>query len=231
MPSAVSKTSVDALGERLRGGNLSDADLRQLDSYRRTFADAYESVISAVRGLGLEPTGRPAKSTSAIVAKLRRATTRLSQMQDIAGCRLVVDDRHQQDQAVHSLIKLFDKAVINDRRETPSHGYRAVHIIATINNRTVEIQVRTALQHIWAEACEKVSDITGTGIKYGTGTPGLLRLFDTLSRLIAAYEDGYLESPPIDGEQIALQKEVHGMMMTMIRSLSELPWNDVDYGP
>lgn len=103
MSSAVSKTRIDALGERLRAGKLSDDDLRQLDAYRRTFADAYESVISAVRGLGLEPTGRPAKSTPAIVAKLQRETIRLSQMQDIAGCRFVVDDRHHQDQAVHNL--------------------------------------------------------------------------------------------------------------------------------
>lgn len=228
MRSAISKTSIDALGEQLRGGNLSDDDLRQLDSYRRTFADAYESVISAVHGLGLEPTGRPAKSTSAIVAKLRRGTIRLSQMQDIAGCRLVVDHKRHQNDTVHSLSKLFDKAVINDRRERPSHGYRAVHVIVTINGRTVEIQVRTALQHIWAETCEKVSDITGTGIKYGMGDPTHIHLFDALSTFIAGIEDAYLDSPPITAEQIAVYQEFYDVIMTGIRSLSEASWNDED---
>ena len=52
MSSAVSKTSINAPGERLRADNLSDDGLRQLDAYRGTFADAYESIISAVRGLG-----------------------------------------------------------------------------------------------------------------------------------------------------------------------------------
>jgi hypothetical protein len=228
MRSAISKTSIDALGERLRGGNLSDDDLRQLDSYRRTFADAYESVISAVRGLGLEPTGRPAKSTPAIVAKLRRGSIRLSQMQDIAGCRLVVDDRHHQDEAVHSLSKLFDQAVINDRRARPSHGYRAVHVIVTIDSRTVEIQVRTTLQHIWAETCEKVSDITGTGIKYGMGTPVHRDIFDALSEYIAVFEEAYLEAPPVTEEQILAQQELHSAITTMIGSLSEASWNDED---
>lgn len=226
MRSAISKTSIDALGERLRGGNLSDDDLRQLDSYRRTFADAYESVISAVRDLGLEPTGRPAKSTPAIVAKLRRGSIRLSQMQDIAGCRLVVDHKRHQNDTVHSLSKLFDKAVINDRRERPSHGYRAVHVIVTINGRTVEIQVRTALQHIWAETCEKVSDITGTGIKYGIGDPAHRRVFDALSAYIAGAEDVYLESPPITAEQIAAIQEFYDAIIALCRTLPEALWND-----
>ena len=85
----LSKTQIDRLGDRLREGRLEDADLRALDAYRRAFSEAYESVIQVIREeVGLEPTGRPAKSTKSIIDKLRRESLRLSQMQDIAGCRV-----------------------------------------------------------------------------------------------------------------------------------------------
>ncbi len=91
MESVISNTKIDRLGDRLRKGNLTDADLRLLDDYRRSFTAAYEVVAAAIRGqLQLEPTGRPAKSTSSITEKLRRESIRLTQIQDIAGCRLSV---------------------------------------------------------------------------------------------------------------------------------------------
>jgi putative GTP pyrophosphokinase len=63
-----------------------------LDEYRRSFGSAYDAVVNGIRdNLGLEPTGRPAKSTGAILAKLRRERIRLTQIQDIAGCRIIVD--------------------------------------------------------------------------------------------------------------------------------------------
>jgi hypothetical protein len=63
------------------------------------------------------------------------------------------------------------------------------------------------------------------------GTSFHRRLFDVLSTLISSWEEHYLESPPITAEQISVQQEGHDLMMTMIRSLSEIPWNDVDYNP
>jgi hypothetical protein len=41
----MSKTQINKLGDRLRQGNITEADLRLLDEYRRTFTDAYEVVI------------------------------------------------------------------------------------------------------------------------------------------------------------------------------------------
>lgn len=45
MTEKISKTQIDRLGDRLRQGNITEADLRLLDEYRRTFTDAYEVVI------------------------------------------------------------------------------------------------------------------------------------------------------------------------------------------
>ena len=85
----VSKTQIDRLGDRLKREEITDTDLRLLDDFRRSFSDAYEFVVRAIRSeLNLETTGRPAKSTAAIKEKLLRESVRLTQIQDIAGCRL-----------------------------------------------------------------------------------------------------------------------------------------------
>jgi putative GTP pyrophosphokinase len=104
----ISNTQIDRLGERLRSNEVSDADLQLLDDYRLSFAPAYEAVVEVLRNtLKLEPTGRPAKSTVSIVDKLRRESLRLRQMQDIAGCRVVVGDVVRQDSAVGWLTMAF----------------------------------------------------------------------------------------------------------------------------
>ena len=144
----ISNTKVDRLGDRLRSGEIAEADLKLLDEYRLSFAPAYEAVVDVLRdALHLEPTGRPAKSTSSIADKLRRESLRLRQMQDIAGCRVIVSDVVKQDEAVTCLTKVFAEASLVDRRETPSHGYRAVHVIVRQHGTPVEVQVRTEIEH------------------------------------------------------------------------------------
>lgn len=104
----ISKTKIDRLGDRLRKGNIADDDLRLLDEYRRSFTQAYEYVVGSIRQkLALEPTGRPAKSTTSISEKLRRESIRLTQIQDIAGCRLIVPAIVAQERVVASLTREF----------------------------------------------------------------------------------------------------------------------------
>src|SRR5207249_2143742 len=130
---ALSRSLVDRLGERLRRAAATEADLRTLDEYRSSFDEAYRSVITTIREkLHKRPSGRPRKTTDSIVAKLKRETIRLSQMQDIAGCRLIVADVREQDRLVDGLKRLFPEHTVIDRRRHPSHGYRAVHVIAEV---------------------------------------------------------------------------------------------------
>lgn len=164
-----SKTQIDLLGDRLRKGVHQEADLRQLDAFRRSFAEAYDTVVALIYAeLGTEPSGR-LKTKASIIEKLRRESIRLSQMQDVAGCRLVVLDGAAQDEATAKLRAAMPNAEVIDRRANPSHGYRAVHVIATIADRHVEIQIRTELQDLWAEISEKLADSFGPDLKYGRG--------------------------------------------------------------
>lgn len=189
MANNLSKTQIDKLGERLRRGEITEADLRMLDEYRRSFSEAYELVVRVIRTeLALEPTGRPAKSTTSISDKLIRDSIRLSQIQDIAGCRVVVSSVLDQDRVCESIANRFEHKALIDRRKKPSHGYRAVHIIIRIKDKFVEIQIRTSLQHMWAELSEKLSDVMDPAIKYGGGDQSFVSLLATASKLIGDEE-------------------------------------------
>jgi len=185
----VSKTQIDRLGDRLRQGNINEADLRMLDEYRRSFSEAYDFVVIAIREeLELEPTGRPAKSTTSISEKLNRESIRLTQVQDIAGCRLIATEIIDQERVINSLKRRFADLTIVDRRKQPSHGYRAVHLIVRHRGKLVEIQVRTSLQHAWAEFSEKFADLVDPAIKYGAGDPKDQELLIEYSGVIAELE-------------------------------------------
>src|SRR5258706_8810723 len=138
---AISKTQIDQLGLRLRQDDvITEADLRMLDEYRLSFGAAYESIVRTIRDeLGQNPTGRPAKTIPSIVEKLRRQNTRLSQIQDIAGCRILVEGIVDQDRVVSVLSAQFPDARCDDRRVKPSHGYRAVHVVGSHGGKLVEI--------------------------------------------------------------------------------------------
>lgn len=184
-----SKSVVDRLGRKLKDGPITESDILLLDSYRRSFGKAYETVVAEIgQALDLAPTGRPAKSTSSVIEKLRRETIRLTQIQDIAGCRIVVPGILEQRKTVEALIAKFPEARILDRRGNPSHGYRAVHVVPVVNSKPVEIQVRTKLQHLWAELSEKFSDLFDPAIKYGGGPKDHQVILTSLSNLVARLE-------------------------------------------
>src|SRR5437870_4895999 len=129
----MTKNQVDRLENRLRSEGVTEADERLLDEYRGLFAGPASKVMRVLEDqIGLQPTARSTKTVQAIVEKLRRETIRLSQMQDIAGCRVVVEDILQQDMVVLEILRLFDQCTMDDLRLHPSHGYRAVHIIVRI---------------------------------------------------------------------------------------------------
>ncbi len=216
----LSISQINRLGGRLRQGSRTEADLRLLDEYRRSFDPAFVKVINIIRAeLGLEPTGRPQKTTDSIVGKLIRERTRLSQMQDIAGCRIVVGGGHEvQDEARAALERLFPNAIVIDRRQQSSHGYRAVHVIVTVEGKKVEVQVRTYFQQLWAQFSEKMADTWGQAVKYGVGPADAQRLVLDLSERVKRLEDEkaylYMELKRI--EILIAESESHSQESTAL---------------
>lgn len=93
-----------------------------------------------------------------------------------------------QDEVVARLKQLFETLSVVDRREQPSHGYRAVHAVVSASSKFIEIQVRTSLQHLWAELSEKFSDVIDPAIKYGGGDPKVLESLSVASQEIVQVE-------------------------------------------
>jgi putative GTP pyrophosphokinase len=217
----MSNATLDRLGERLRA-DVSAEDLTQLDAYRREFRPAYDAVVDRLRAeLGVEVSGRPAKSTAAIVDKLRRGSMRLTQMQDIAGCRIVVADVPAQDRLVSQIVEMFDVAIV-DRRATPSYGYRAVHVVARVDALPVEVQIRTELQHAWAEVSEKLADVYGTALKYGGGPLVIRSILDAYSSLIAVFEQSLELEAPTDQRVIKLKQELRVALVDLATALRNI---------
>jgi ppGpp synthetase/RelA/SpoT-type nucleotidyltranferase len=108
-----------------------------------------------------------------LVDKLRRPPSLpLGSFHDVAGARIVIDGgRWEQDQAGDRIMAAFADCPKPpqqiDRRERPSHGYRALHVIVFEDATPVEIQIRTQLQDAWAQITEKLGDMWGRGLRYG----------------------------------------------------------------
>jgi len=119
-------------------------------------------------------------------------TTRLSQREDIAGCRLLLDDEAQLRAVQERTTELWAVRTVEDSMATakPS-GYRAVHVVVRREDRLVEIQLRVPEHHAWAELVDGIALLGGglAGVKDGRGPGSLL---DALRLLAEALEDARL---------------------------------------
>lgn len=224
VPLPLSRSQIERLGLRLVAtSEPSAADVAALHDVLRAYSAVLDGAVTRVReGSELAPTSR-IKNTGTILEKLRRyGGSWLKSIQDLAGMRVVGTlDRAGQDDLVEEIVALFGDAPkapkIIDRRASPVNGYRAVHVIVFPASVPVEIQVRTQLQHEWAELFEKLADIVGRGIRYGEPPAPLLsdsqRLVADadmveLSRLGDAFAESLIESALALAEAIAAVEEL-----------------------
>jgi ppGpp synthetase/RelA/SpoT-type nucleotidyltranferase len=172
----LTKSQINKLGDELRHldalGSIPEPLLVRLQEFRSRYdAPLVEAQTRIKNRLGLDTTSR-LKTVNTIVEKLRREKTRLAEMQDVAGLRIVLGGGLvEQDALVVSLSELFPDAKLIDRRTKPTHGYRAVHLVPLVGGYLVEVQVRTRFQDLWAQAFERVADKAGRGIRYGVVPP------------------------------------------------------------
>jgi len=149
---------------------VSQEDLTLLAGVLTDHALAMGEVADRLKAIGLHPTTR-LKTYSTTIDKLRREPRlTLRGIDDLAGARIVRDmTLAGQDALVAQLRDLWPTAKLVDRRAAPMHGYRAVHLVPKIAGCRVEVQVRTHLQDLWAQAMESLGDQWGRGVRYGLG--------------------------------------------------------------
>jgi len=144
------------------------------------------------------------KRLSSIVAKLdREPQMKLSQMQDIGGCRAVVkslaavialqDFYLNKSEMKHKFSKCND--YIKEPKDT---GYRGIHLVYRFfsdkeagqqwNGLKIEIQLRSQYQHAWATAVETAGTFTGEALKSSSGPDEWLRFFALMGSVIALRE-------------------------------------------
>jgi len=132
----------------------------------------------------------------------RKDDIKLSEMQDIAGCRAIVNSVEQVYEIVKGYKRRYAKHELIDQddyiKKPKSDGYRSYHLIYRYQSRRpsftdynglkIEIQIRSMLQHCWATAVEVADIFYHEGLKAHRGSPEWRRFFALMGAAIAMRE-------------------------------------------
>ena len=185
---------------------------------------------------------RRLKRLESIINKLSRfPTMMLDRMQDLGGCRVIVNKIDDVNKVVdfYKNLKPKDDLFIfvkeNDYIIQPkTDGYRSIHLIFEITDNDpvfqglkVEVQVRTQLQHAWATAVEVLSLRQHVNIKAGEGDAKTRRYMALISALFALEEGTPVgehisaSAQEIFKEAMKLDKDIH--ILDAIRVIQMTP--------
>lgn len=169
------------------------------------------SMVRTVRGNSEIRPGQRFKRFDRIVAKLLRfPRMRLSQMEDIGGCRVILpttDEVYAVLQRVRHNWK--DEADVTDYIADPkADGYRGIHVVYKRGGRLIEVQLRTERQHEWAEAIESSSPRVGFNLKDGGGPADLREYFKAASERLARTDARVAPDPVAEAAFARLREQV-----------------------
>lgn len=149
-----------------------------------------------------------------IIRKLNRFSTRLTQLQDIGGLRIIVNKNDDVDRVAKIIDGLLETENTFRLLRSPDYrpygrddsGYRALHKIVRLGPVDLEIQIRSQAQHFWAESIERTSVFYGRRLKEGEGNPLVLQYFKALSDYFSMVERG-VKRPPSAIRDLEGQRE------------------------
>ena len=201
---------VDAAGQALITSGLPGHALEEAQDVVNNWRSAHAFPLNTFQ-IGLRGRALSVDKTALVAQRLKRMVSidrklrdldwlKLSKMQDVGGCRAVVSSVPRVRQLVrayktsslkHHLIR--EKDYIQKPR--PS-GYRSHHLVyayhsdrnPTWDDLSVEIQLRSPLQHTWATAVETVGTFLQQSLKSSQGEADWLRFFALMGTAMARRE-------------------------------------------
>ncbi len=158
------------------------------------------------------------KRLDTIFNKLRREPTMaLANMQDIGGCRAVLDTI-EEVRRVERRLKNRDPVSYYDYIANPRpSGYRGVHVVVAYedpegDSRLVEVQLRTRTMHEWAITVERLSGQIKHDLKSGMGPPEVVELLGVVSEAMALEEVGKVVPQDMLDRMVGLRQAAVGYL-------------------
>ena len=160
------------------------------------------------------------KRTPSILAKLQREKDmKLDRMEDIAGCRIVVENKADVYEIRNNIVNGRTRNLLRRERDyiniPKESGYRGIHLIyqyrgkkLVYNGHSVELQIRSKVQHSWATAVEVVGTFTGQALKASLGHDAWLNFFKLASIAFEDIENKKLAKNSSTKERIELVKYI-----------------------
>ena len=205
-------------------------------SHIRPLISVFEHAQESKEGIKYVAITPRIKRLPAIKNKMTlQPSMKLTQMQDIAGCRAVMNGIENVKKMVSDcevvkrgrLLRRKIKKVdyIDNPRST---GYRGIHLIYQFNSRTygdlkIEMQLRTWDQHAWATAVEAVGLDLGQDLKSGQGDQRWLDFFRLMGSVLALRENTPLvEGTPNDRFELYQKLMEHTENLKVIARLQSI---------
>lgn len=194
------------------------------------------------------------KRFSSVMNKLaREPQMKLSQMQDLGGCRAILTDvkavddlfrMYRQDEPLfdgESSLRCYDYI-----RHPKDDGYRGVHVVGRYfarvksrepwNGQRIEIQLRSQLQHAFATTVETVTTFTRQPLKFGAGPPDWRRFFALMGSALAMREGTPLVAgTPVTSNELTKELrdvtralKVRQKLQAWTDAIKKLPRRDID---
>lgn len=244
-----SKSKIDNAGITLCTKNTSDSArneaLEILSSWRAMHSHPMDTFKRRLQRVSLKVdtkalTAQRLKRVPSIIKKLKRkydgakATMKLTQMQDIAGCRVILSDVKLAEEVYnnHYLNSKLKHTLVNEKNyilEPKKDGYRSIHLVYRYksdvsdkyNGLLVEVQIRSHLQHLWATAAETVGFFTGRHLKLAEGEKGWNEFFKLVSSAFAKLEHTpQISGTPVDEKELYLEIKKKAKQLEVKRKMT-----------